>query len=117
MNVLRTFRCVTAILGLWLLGPVGQQARAEESASDAAARAERLKATGDKSGAIAAYHDSLRLDPRQPRVQNELGTLLFEAGQVDGAIEAFKAATVADPSFALAYYNLGIRCAEGRALR
>jgi tetratricopeptide (TPR) repeat protein len=107
MNVLQCFGCRWANLGAVAFLVVAGPAWAQESASDAAARADRLKATGDKSGAIAAYRASLRLDPRQARVQNELGTLLFESGQVDAAIEAFKQATVVDPSFALAFYNLG----------
>jgi tetratricopeptide (TPR) repeat protein len=107
MNILHCFRRTTAVLGLLVFTLAGPPAHAQESAADAAARAERLKASGDKSGAIAAYRESLRLDSRQPRIQNELGTLLFEAGQVDAAIDAFKQATVADPTFALAYYNLG----------
>jgi tetratricopeptide (TPR) repeat protein len=107
MNVLHCFRILTALVGLLVLSTAGVTALAQETASDLAAKAERLKATGDKSGAIAAYRESLRLDPRQARVQNELGTLLFEAGQTDAAIDAFKQAVAADPGFALAYYNLG----------
>lgn len=74
-------------------------------ASEAIDRATRLKAAGDKAGAMAAYQEATRLEPGNALAHNEVGTLLFESGKSDEAIAEFKLAAEADGSYALAYYN------------
>jgi len=79
-------------------------ARASPS-SDAMDKAARLKAEGDAAGATAAYREAVQADPGNALAHNELGTLLFQAGQTAEAIAEFKKATECDPAYALAYYN------------
>ena len=74
-------------------------------AQDAIDKGARLKAAGDKTGAMSAYGEAIRLEPQNALAHNELGTLLFEAQKSDEAIAEFKKATEADPNYALAYYN------------
>jgi len=49
----------------------------------------------------------LRQDPAQPQALTLLGVIARQAGRPDTAIELFRRATVAAPSYADAYYNLG----------
>ncbi|MHB8418142.1 MAG: tetratricopeptide repeat protein [Myxococcales bacterium] len=78
-----------------------------EDAQSAIEQAQRLKAAGDKSGAMAAYQQAIAYDPHNAVAHNELGTLLYGAQRVSEALAEFRAATVANPSYALAYFNLG----------
>ncbi len=57
--------------------------------------------------AIADLRAALALDSTQARLWNELGLLCSDAGDTQGAIDAFTRATTADPRYARAFNNLG----------
>ncbi len=75
------------------------------AAQDAVDKGTRLKAAGDKTGAMTAFAEAVRLEPQNAFAHNELGTLYFEAAEMDEAIAEFKRAADADPNYALAHYN------------
>lgn len=74
--------------------------------------------------AHADFETALELNPSfAPAIAN-LGNLLFEAGDLEGAIAKYERAIACDAEYAVAYFNLGVaykrcgRVAEGvRALR
>lgn len=56
--------------------------------------------TEDQVGAIAAFNQSARLDPSNPDVQIQLGTILQEQGNTEAARQMFyRAITVADDTY------------------
>lgn len=67
------------------------------------------KALGDAkyADAMQAYQESLKLTPGYAGALNGLGSAQFKQNLRDEAIANFKAATVADPTFKLAWFNLG----------
>jgi tetratricopeptide (TPR) repeat protein len=89
-----------------------------------------LQQTGDIPGARAALTEAVRLDKRWAELLADLpplplappprvaaataqtacaaGIELFNKGDTDGAVRAFKEAITRDPTFALAHYNLGV---------
>ena len=84
----RTISRYTAILGyaLW---------RTAESAEDL-------------EGAIAAYRESIRLNPDDAINHNNLGLLRAEAGDLDGAITAHQDSIRINAAFNLAHHNLSL---------
>src|SRR5262249_55021101 len=62
---------------------------------------------GDTDGAIAAYHDAIRLDPNFAFAHHNLGFVLWEKGNREGAIAAFRDAIHADPNYLEARFKLG----------
>jgi tetratricopeptide (TPR) repeat protein len=72
-------------------------ARAVELESDPAARHE----------AIAAYRRALEQNPQNDEALANLGALLYERAELEGAAECFRRAAQLQPGDALAYYNLG----------
>jgi lipoprotein NlpI len=75
-------------------------------------------------GAREDFNAALELAPSHAPALTNLGNLLLEEGDVDGAIARYRAAIAADREYAIAYLNLGVaykksgRIAEGvRALR
>ncbi len=80
----------------------------ERSAEDWLALAADLEAVpGGSSDAILAYRHSLEKDPRNLQALLNLGTLLYEEGELALAAEHFRRAVEVDPRSALARYNLG----------
>jgi predicted Zn-dependent protease len=77
-----------------------------------------------REDARADFDAALEAKPSfAPAIVN-LGNLLLEAGELDGAITAYERAIACDADYAVAYFNLGVaykrkgRVAEGvRALR
>jgi lipoprotein NlpI len=70
------------------------------------------------------FRAALELAPRFPPALANLGNLLLDEGDVDGAIERYESAIAADPEYAVAHLNLSVaykrcgRIAEAvRALR
>lgn len=48
--------------------------------------------------AIAAFQESVRLDPSLPEAHGHLGTALMCVGDINGALRAFKAGRARDPA-------------------
>ncbi len=79
---------------------------------------------GATQEARADFDAALDLQPSHAPALTNLGNLLLEEGDVEGAIARYRAAIAADREYAIAYLNLGVaykrsgRIAEGvRALR
>ena len=66
-----------------------------------------LSDRGDLDGAIAAFKESVRLDPKFAFGHTNLGNDLRANGDPEGAITAYKDAIQADPEYAYAHYRLG----------
>jgi eukaryotic-like serine/threonine-protein kinase len=65
-----------------------------------------LKGLGDQTGAILAYKDAIRIDPRSVFSHDALGELYFLRGDLHGAITAYREAVRVDPSIADSHYTL-----------
>jgi tetratricopeptide (TPR) repeat protein len=79
---------------------------------------------GAPQAACEDFNAALELLPSHAPALTNLGNLLLEEGDVDGAIARYRAAIAADREYAIAYLNLGVaykksgRIAEAvRALR
>src|SRR5271167_4086084 len=70
-------------------------------------RANELKSKGDAAGALAAYQEAAKLDPKSARFQDEIGFLLAVLNQPTEATQYFRHALELDPKFASAHYHLG----------
>jgi tetratricopeptide (TPR) repeat protein len=57
--------------------------------------------------AVAAYQDALKATPGYAAAMNGMGSALFKLNKREDALAQFKAATEADASFKLAWFNLG----------
>ncbi|MCX6925947.1 MAG: tetratricopeptide repeat protein [Verrucomicrobia bacterium] len=57
--------------------------------------------------ALPLLSQSLRLKPRFPKGEYDLGSLLLKMGRLDEAVRHLRAAVNIDPSFAFAHINLG----------
>jgi len=67
-----------------------------------------LAATGKLAQATAKMKEAAARDPRNPDLQNDLGTLYAQSGDWANAKLAFSAAIEARPGFALAHLRLGL---------
>jgi len=54
------------------------------------------------------WRDNIERDPRAATAYNHLGTVLYNRGRVDEAIEAFRSAASIDPALADPQHNLGL---------
>jgi tetratricopeptide (TPR) repeat protein len=64
-------------------------------------------ATGDVDGAITAYSQSLKLEPRNAAALNNLGAALIKAGRFQEAISTLESALALQPGYQRALANLG----------
>lgn len=69
---------------------------------------DNLFQNGDIQAAIHEFQTALLLNGTNTNVRNSLGVCYGLLGQYDDAVEAFKAATVADPDEFMTFYNLGL---------
>ena len=71
---------------------------------------------GDAAAAERTYRAALALAPGHPGIWHNLGVLLAETGDHDGAVDCFDRALAGDPAYASAHFNRGgALCALGRA--
>jgi Flp pilus assembly protein TadD len=68
----------------------------------------------DYAGAILAFREAIRLDPKDASFRSNLGAALLHKGDVDGAIAAFREAIHLDPKDAHAHNNLGAALCDGK---
>lgn len=74
-----------------------------------------LDKSGDRAGERAALEQAIRIDPRMPRAQNQLGYLDSRDGNAGPAIEHFRLAVQAYPGYTTAWMNLAAAlCLESR---
>jgi protein O-mannosyl-transferase len=66
-----------------------------------------LDMEGRHDEALNYYYESVRIEPKYPEAQYNLGTMLKNLGRLDEAAEHLRAAIAANPKFAAAYVNLG----------
>jgi predicted O-linked N-acetylglucosamine transferase (SPINDLY family) len=67
-----------------------------------------LNAGNDADGAIAAYHEAIRLTPNYPQAYYNLGIALADKGASDDAIAAQRNALRLKPDYPAALNNLGV---------
>jgi tetratricopeptide (TPR) repeat protein len=70
-----------------------------------------LRQRGKAEEAMAAFRQLLELKP-DAETYNQLGELIGEAGDLEGAIAYFQKAITFQPRFAEAFYNLGVAHAD-----
>jgi predicted O-linked N-acetylglucosamine transferase (SPINDLY family) len=66
-----------------------------------------LQAQGKMTDAIAAFRQSLALDPAKAKTHNNLGCVLEAVSDFGGAAECYREAIRLEPGLAQALYNLG----------
>jgi tetratricopeptide (TPR) repeat protein len=62
----------------------------------------------DYARAIEWYSRYLKIEPDDPNVRTDLGTMHLYSGQIDAAVREYEKVIAADPKFYQAYFNLGI---------
>ena len=63
---------------------------------------------GQVEGALKAFKNVIRLNPKYADGFNNLGTIQRLQGKLDEALESFKKALLLKPDYAEAYYNIGL---------
>lgn len=71
-------------------------------------RAVAAQRAGELEGAAQLYEEALLLDPGNPRIHNNLGTVRRSLGHLRAAREAYGRAVEIAPDYAAAWNNLGI---------
>jgi tetratricopeptide (TPR) repeat protein len=99
---------ILAVVLLALLTAHGQDAerQADARASEAYRRAIDLETQGNHAGALSLLWEAAGLAPRDADIQNRLGEALERVGALDAAVEAYRLATAARPTFQKACNNL-----------
>jgi tetratricopeptide (TPR) repeat protein len=77
------------------------------TAADLFQRGNDAVASADYPAAVAAFQQSLALDPKNPRTLSNLGTALYLGGEPDKAESVFRQAITLEPAYARAHLNLG----------
>lgn len=79
-----------------------------DDAATAAALANAYYDSGNAPLAIVYYSVALRIDPNQPGVWTDMGTMFWQNGDVSLAEGAYREAIKRSPGFGNAYLNLGL---------
>lgn len=64
--------------------------------------------TAPISEALAGPQATAQAEPTSAKAQFDLGNALYQQGQLDAAVEAYKTAIELDPKYTAAYANLGV---------
>ncbi|MCX6396485.1 MAG: tetratricopeptide repeat protein [Propionibacteriales bacterium] len=78
------------------------------SAGELVAQGLQLERLGDVTNALTAYRAALVVDAEDPVANFDVGHLLQDRGDVDGARTSYLRAVDSDPRFVPALYNLGV---------
>ncbi len=62
----------------------------------------------DHSTALELYDELIRSYPKEPKLRNEQGVCLHQAGRRDAAAKAYEDALALDSAYAMAWNNLGV---------
>ncbi len=62
----------------------------------------------DTQGAIEAYREAIRINPKHVLSYNNWGLLLRDTGDLDGAVHIFREAIRINADYADAYFNMGL---------
>src|SRR2546423_15359768 len=62
----------------------------------------------DLAAALELYDTLLREVPDSPKLWNERGVVLHQAGRPEDALASYRQAAEGDPKYALAWNNLGV---------
>ncbi len=81
---------------------------AQPSLHDLESQAAAARARGDAPAALAAWQQAAVLDPKSPRIHDEIGFLLAVLNRRDEAVRSFERALALDPKYAPAQYHLGV---------
>lgn len=87
--------------------PLRRPAGSQRQLQDQFLAAVQAEESGDKTGAIALYHQIVEADPSYAAAYINLGTLYFHLRQFDRAEQLYRRATEEDPSYVLAFFDLG----------
>jgi len=82
--------------------------RGEASASDLNAFAAYLAKKGLAQDALPVQQEALKLDPKNPLLLLNVGTLQRDLGHRSESMSAYKKSLALDPNNALAHYNIGV---------
>ena len=83
------------------------------SEDESLAYAKALTVTGDLTSAENTLRNALATAPDSAQLNDALGTLLAQGGQLDQALPFFRHAIAEDPTFARAQYHLGAALLAG----
>ena len=97
----------TLIFLVILMSVASFAATPSPAAKAAFEKGEAALAAGNLDAAAAAYQDAIKATAGYAPALNGLGSVLFKQKKAPEAIAQFRAATEADPSFKLAWFNLG----------
>ncbi|MGD0128264.1 MAG: tetratricopeptide repeat protein [Terriglobia bacterium] len=67
-----------------------------------------LATKGQNDAAIAEWEEASKLDPRDAKMNSNLGLALLRSGKIDDAIAHFQTALEANPDYGDAHNNLGV---------
>ena len=94
------------VIGVAVAAAASPATQESARAKQAYARAIQLEADGNHPAALSLLWEAAGLAPRDPEIQNRLGEALERIGALDGAIDAYRHAIEAKPSFRKAANNL-----------
>lgn len=99
-------------VGLIVLLVIGHNLSAQHGHQDSSAEtlyaeAKAAESQGNAKGAIAAYEQVIRLNPHVAPAYNNLGSLYFDAGQYNKAIDVLKRGLLINPRMGTSYAILG----------
>src|SRR5688500_15099643 len=101
-------KCLFLLVGTLVAGSAWAAApQPTPQARVAFERGERALAANQLDAAAAAYREALQTTPGYVPAINGLGSVYFKQGKKDDAIAQFKLAIENDPSFKLAWFNMG----------
>lgn len=107
----RMYLPLAAVLGLatgGLVAAIGRRGLVVVLALALGAGVLALRRNADYESALTLWRDTVRKEPRSARAHTNLGTALYEAGEVKGALQHYEESLRLDPKSAGTHYNYGV---------